>query len=118
TIVQDLLVGVVITLHTGTPLFRTAVFSVPALLSDGLLAILGVIVAGIWQSAPALLGLVPPVLIMVFRMTRTAHLAHLAELDAKTGAHNYRHFERVLEDELARSRRVNRPFAILFADLD
>jgi hypothetical protein len=118
TIVQDVLVGVVISLQKGTPFFRAATFSLPALLSDSLLAVLGVMVAGLWLFAPALLALVPPLLIIVFRMTRTAHLAHLAELDAKTGAHNYGHFERALDEELIRSRRIGRPLAVLFADLD
>ncbi len=118
TVAQDVMVGVMIALQSRTSIFSSDVFRLPALLSDSLLAVLGVIVAGLWLHTPFLLGLLPPLLIIVFRMTRTAHLAHLAELDVKTGLHNYRHFERVLEEELARSARVGRPLAVLFADLD
>ena len=118
TLVQNVLVGVIISLQSGTPIFASDTFTMPALLSDSLLAVLGIVVAGVWLTAPVLLTLLPPLLIIVWRLTRTAHLAHLAQLDVKTGLPNYRAFERALEDELARSRRVRRPLAVLFVDLD
>jgi len=118
TLVQDILVGVMIGLQSGASIRNTDTFRLPALLSDGMLALVGVIFACLWLTAPMFLMLLPPLLFMMFRLTRTAHLAHMAELDVKTGLHNYRHFERTLEDELARSQRAGQPLAVLFTDLD
>jgi diguanylate cyclase (GGDEF)-like protein/putative nucleotidyltransferase with HDIG domain len=118
TLVSALLVGVVIALHSRIPLPRVDTFTGPALLSNGLIGVLGVAVAGMWLSKPVLLFLVPVFLIIAYRLTRNAHLAHMAEVDAKTGLHNSRHFERALQEELAHSHRLRRPLALLFADLD
>ena len=71
-----------------------------------------------WLTAPLLLALLPPLLLIVHRMTRSAHLAHLAEVDVKTRLHNTRYFEGVLDEELARGRRAGRAAGLLFADLD
>ena len=45
-------------------------------------------------------------------------LLHLAVSDAMTGIANYRHLVAALEREIARSRRTERGFSILFLDLD
>ncbi|MBI3974507.1 MAG: diguanylate cyclase [Chloroflexi bacterium] len=118
TIAQAMLVGVAIALQSRIPLYRVETLSPAALLADGLIAVLGVLVAGLWLTQPVLLLLLPPVLVLAHRLTRTAHLAQLAEVDPKTGLYNARYFERVLEDELAHSRRMDRPLTLMFADLD
>ena len=41
-----------------------------------------------------------------------------ARVDPKTGLFNARHFNKVFEDELARSHRHERPLALLMIDLD
>src|SRR6266851_4019241 len=105
---QATLVGIVIALNSRIPLAQAATFSRPALLGEGTKAVLAVAVASLWLADPALLLLVPLLLA----------LAHLAEIDPKTGLYNARHFEQALEEELAHSRRLNRPLALLFADLD
>ena len=65
-----------------------------------------------------LLLLALPLLVIAHRLTRDAHLAHFAQVDAKTGLHNSRHFESALEEELAHSHPVRRAVAVMFADLD
>jgi len=117
-VAQAAMVGVAIASNSRISFRRTGVFDPPALLGEYLKGLLAVVVAGLWWAEPVLLVIVPGVLLVAHRMTRTAHLAHLAEVDAKTGLHTSRYFERVLEEELAHSLRVRRPLAILFADLD
>jgi diguanylate cyclase (GGDEF)-like protein len=118
TLAQAVLVGAIISLQSRTPFLRSDTFAVPALLSDGLIAICGTLIAGLWLSMPTLLLLALPLLVIAHRLTRDAHLAHFAQVDAKTGLHNSRHFEAALEEELAHSHRMRRPLAVLFADLD
>lgn len=117
-VAQAALVAVIISLNSEVPFLRTGVFSLSALQGEGLQGVLAVAVAGLWLSEPLLLVLVIPVLVITHRMTRVAHLALMADVDVKTGLNNSRHFERVMEDELAHSHRMHRPLALLFADLD
>jgi diguanylate cyclase (GGDEF)-like protein len=42
----------------------------------------------------------------------------LADLDARTGLHNYRYFDETLEREVARARRYHRKLALVVFDLD
>ncbi|HEX2185053.1 MAG TPA: GGDEF domain-containing protein, partial [Chloroflexota bacterium] len=118
TLVQAALVGLIISLSTGRSLAQAGTFAPAALLGDGLIGAFGILVGGLWLAKPVLLLSMPPLLLVVHRLTRTAHLAALAETDPKTGLHNSRHFERALLEELAHSQRVHRPLALLFADLD
>lgn len=117
-LVLNLTTGIGTALTLRLPLHRVEALTPTALLSDGLFAILGVTVAALWLAEPVVLLLVLPLLVMANRLTRTAHLARLAEVDVKTGLHNARHFEQTLADEVARSLRLKQPFALLFADLD
>ena len=118
TLAQALLVGIVISLTSGRPLRTVDTLAPAGLLSDGLVALVGVAVAALWLVKPYLIALVPPALLLAHRLSRTAHLAHLAQLDAKTGLANARHFEEALEHGLAHSLRAGEPLAVLFADLD
>lgn len=45
-------------------------------------------------------------------------LEHLATHDGLTGLYNHRSFYQLLEEEVARARRYNRPFALLMLDID
>lgn len=45
-------------------------------------------------------------------------LQGLADTDAKTGAHSYRHFSRRLDQEVARAKRYELPLSLLLLDLD
>jgi diguanylate cyclase (GGDEF)-like protein len=118
TLLLNLSAGVGMVLSLRLPLHRIDILAPTALLGDGLFAILGVTVAALWLAEPVILLLVLPLLVTANRLTRTAHLARLAEVDVKTGLHNARHFEQVLADEVARSLRLKQPLALLFADLD
>jgi diguanylate cyclase (GGDEF)-like protein/putative nucleotidyltransferase with HDIG domain len=118
TMGQNLLIGVGMALEARLPLFRVETLSRLALLTDGLFAGLGIVVAALWRDAPILLLIVLPLLAIAHHLTRTAHLVNLAQVDAKTGLHNARYFERVLGEEIAHGLRLGRPLGLLFADLD
>ncbi|HLN60884.1 MAG TPA: GGDEF domain-containing protein, partial [Symbiobacteriaceae bacterium] len=118
TLAQNLTVGIVIALNSRIPLLRTDAFTVPHLQSIVLVNTLGSVVGGLWLVKPALLVLALPLVVLAYFLSRSAHLAHLAHTDAKTGLHNYRHFESLLAEELTRTHRTGRPLALFFADLD
>jgi diguanylate cyclase (GGDEF)-like protein/putative nucleotidyltransferase with HDIG domain len=118
TLAQAALEGVATASNARTPIAQVNTFALPALVSDGLLGLLGVLVAGLWLAKPELLALVPALLLMAHRLTRSAHLAHLAQVDSKTGLYNSRFFERALEEALAHSLRAKQPLALLFVDVD
>ncbi len=115
---QNLLIGVGMALNLRLPLRRVETLSRTALLSDALFGGLGIAVAGLWLASPLLLLLVLPLLITAHQLTRTAHLARLAQIDTKTGLGNARHFEQLLDEEITRSLRLGQPLAVLFIDLD
>ncbi len=118
TFVQEALVAAVISLNQRKPLVTAGTFTVPALLSNGLINVFGVLVGGLWIVRPVLLTLVLPMLLVVYRLTRDAYLAQWAQIDTKTGLHNSRFFEQSLDDEIAHSQRMRRPLAVVFADVD
>ena len=56
---------------------------------------------------------------VVAERTKTAvQLQHLSESDGLTGLANYRHMHEVVTREIVRSRRTERPFALLLMDLN
>jgi diguanylate cyclase (GGDEF)-like protein len=118
TFIQALLVGVVVALNSRKSLFSAGTFSRAALLSDFAIGLGGLVVGGLWLVKPMLLLLMPGLVVVLHRATRTAHLAELADRDPKTGLHNARFLERALEAALVRARQHGQPLAVLFADLD
>lgn len=92
--------------------------TIPSVYRDGLVNLVGALAAGTWASKPVLLVLAPAALYLVHKITRNAYLADLAEIDAKTGLYNSRYFERLMEEHLAQSRKLHRPLALLFVDMD
>jgi len=116
--VQALMVGIVISLNSRIPLRQADTFTLPHLQGSVLMTMLGALVGGLWAARPVLLVLVLPLILLAYFLSKTAHLSYLAQVDAKTGLHNYRHFEHHLEEELRRSHRLGRPLSILFFDLD
>ncbi len=118
TLGQNVLLAIGMALHFQLPPHRTDPLHPTALQGDAVFAILGIAVATLWRAEPAMLVVVLPLLILVHRLTRTAHLAKLAQIDVKTGLYNARHFEEALGAEVARGARRGQPFAVLFADLD
>ncbi len=103
TVSQALIVGMAIACQSKVPLARADTLAGPALLSDGLLNIIGALVAALWLQAPTLLVLIAPLFLIAHRLTRGAQLSQLAQVDPKTGLHNVRYFEQALEEAFLRA---------------
>src|SRR5437870_6598946 len=82
------------------------------------LAMLGIGVAAFWRSNPWLVPFALAPLMLIHRSLHVPRLEEQARVDAKTGLFNARHFGTVLNEELARAQRFNRPLSLIMADLD
>ena len=102
----------------GHTLRETGLFSTESLVTDLVLAGLGVAVAGFWQTNPWLVPVAIAPLVLIHRSLSVPALKEEARIDPKTGLFNARHFAAALRDELARSERFERPMAVIMADLD
>jgi len=63
-----------------------------------------------------LLTIVP--LVLLQQILGRIQQAKLAEIDSKTGLHNYRHLDRALNDEVRRATQSGRPLTLIFGDMD
>ncbi len=102
----------------GHTLRETGLFSAESLVTDLVLAGLGVAVAGFWRMNPWLVPVAIAPLVLIHRSLSVPALKEEARVDPKTGLFNARHFAAALRDELARSERFERPMAVIMADLD
>jgi diguanylate cyclase (GGDEF)-like protein/putative nucleotidyltransferase with HDIG domain len=98
-------------------LFDT-LFSFESLITDVVLATIGMGVAAMWSSNPWLIGFAAAPLALIHRSLAVPQLQAEARVDPKTGLFNARHFATVLADELARAARFSRPMSVIMADLD
>jgi len=83
-----------------------------------LLGLAGASLALLWQVGP--LGFACGVLSLVFlnREVSSSHFGRETLVEPKTGLFNARYFQEVLESEVERSRRLDRPVALVMCDLD
>ncbi len=87
-------------------------------LTDGTLLCTGTIFALLWLTSPWLVLLTAAPLALIYRALGTANLRELARTDPKTGLYNARYFSEVANQEFRRAARLNRPLAIIMADMD
>jgi diguanylate cyclase (GGDEF)-like protein/putative nucleotidyltransferase with HDIG domain len=97
---------------------ETGLFSPAMLLTEFVLASLGIGVAACWNVNPWMIPFALAPLLLIHRSLHVPRLEEQARVDAKTGLFNARHFTTVLTDELARAERFERPAALIMADLD
>ncbi len=102
----------------GAPAWSRSRATLVPLTTDVLYAVLGVAAVGVWFTAPVLLVLAFPALLLVRRFGDATQLAALADTDAKTGLPNVRYFEREAATALARDVAAGVPTGVLFLDLD
>ena len=88
------------------------------LLAEIALGCIGVVIARLWQFAPALVPLEILPLLLIWSALRISELRAEAKADVKTGLANARHLREVLAHELDRAARYQRPLSLLVADLD
>lgn len=116
--VQTFMVDAFLAWNQGLHLRQVMELDLNTLLSEAVLPIVGIAAVAVWRSYPWVFGLSLVPIVLMHRVLRTAQQIRMAQMDTKTGLYNYRHFRRLLDEELQRSRGVKRPLAVLFADLD
>ena len=107
-----------ITLARGHSLREAGVFSFESLSTDFVLATLGLAVAAFWHLNPWLIPFAVAPLLLIHRSLAIPQLQAEARVDPKTGLFNARHFASVMQEELGRAQRFQRPMSLIMADLD
>ncbi|HEV8460978.1 MAG TPA: diguanylate cyclase [Gaiellaceae bacterium] len=107
-----------VTLARGHSLRESGVFSFESLSTDFILATLGLAVAAFWDLNPWLIPFAIAPLLLIHRSLSIPQLQAEARVDPKTGLYNARHFAVVMQEELGRAQRFQRPMSIIMADLD
>jgi diguanylate cyclase (GGDEF)-like protein/putative nucleotidyltransferase with HDIG domain len=107
-----------ITLARGHSLREAGVFSFESLSTDFILATLGLAVAAFWDLNPWLIPFAVAPLLLIHRSLAIPQLQAEARVDPKTGLWNARHFAVVMQEELGRAQRFQRPMSLIMADLD
>jgi diguanylate cyclase (GGDEF)-like protein/putative nucleotidyltransferase with HDIG domain len=107
-----------VTLARGHSLREAGVFSFESLSIDFILATLGLAVAAFWNLNPWLIPFAVAPLLLIHRSLAIPQLQAEARVDPKTGLYNARHFAVVMQEELGRAQRFQRPLSLIMADLD
>ena len=117
-IVQHFLLAMVLKLARGHSVAQSGLFTLQSISTDLVLALLGVVVATLWQENPWLVALALAPLVLIHRTLALPKLEAEARQDPKTELFNARHFSVLLEEAVERSGRDARPLSLLIADLD
>lgn len=97
---------------------QSGLFTFENVTTDVVLAALGTCFAIVWHVGHplALFSLAP--LVLIHRSLSVPRLEAEARMDGKTGLYNAKHLKTVLEDEIERAERFQRPLSLIVADLD
>jgi diguanylate cyclase (GGDEF)-like protein/putative nucleotidyltransferase with HDIG domain len=115
---NHVLLGAMLRLGRGHSLRETGLFSFESLSTDFVLAALGIVLATLWEGNPWMVPAAIAPLILIHRSLSVPALQEEARVDPKTGLYNARYFAAQLRDELERAVRLERPMAVIMADLD
>jgi len=115
---NHVLLAPMMTLARGYSLRQSGVFSFESLSTDFILATLGLAVAAFWSLNPWLIPFAIAPLLLIHRSLAIPQLQAEARIDPKTGLFNARHFAAVMQEELGRAQRFQRPVSLIMADLD
>lgn len=117
-VVNHCTVALAVWLARGVQPRRSGLFTPESIVADvGLLA-LGVVVAGLWSLAPALVAFAAVPFILLQRALHFPALRQASRTDSKTGLANAAWFNEQAEGELRRAARLGHPVSVLVADLD
>jgi diguanylate cyclase (GGDEF)-like protein len=113
-----LLLGVALLLARGVSVRESGLLDLESQITDLMLLYVGAIVAMLWHVNPWLIALTLSPLVLMYRALSIPQLKQQAQIDAKTGLANARHFGALFAAELERAQRFARPLAVVMADLD
>lgn len=117
-ITNHLLVGIVVWLARGENFKESGIFNFIPLMIDFAMLCMGITGGLLWESNPYLTLFILVPLYLIYNTLQIPSLERMTEIDSKTGLYNARHFEKVLNNELKRADRFDRPLTIIMADLD
>lgn len=117
-LLNHVMVGAIHYLADGKRFSESGMFGRVLILADMTLFAMGAAAGLIWHvnSYAAYLAVSP--LYLIHLTLKMPVLERRAESDAKTGLFNARYFNEVLEKELGRADRFDRPLSVVMADLD
>jgi len=117
-LVNELLLGQALVLARGQSWRELGILNGENLLPEFIMLCVGVSLARFWTVDPwlTLPALAP--LVLMYRALTIPKLKEAAQTDGKTGLYNAEHFTTLFAGELQRSKRFNRPLALIMADLD
>ena len=115
---NHILLAPMMTLARGHSLREAGIFSFESLSTDFILATLGLAFAAFWNFNPWLIPFAVAPLLLIHRSLAIPQLQAEARVDPKTGLYNARHFAVVMQEELGRAQRFQRPLSLIMADLD
>jgi len=116
--IQYLLLQVLVSLDNRIPWRKTGLFHTDSVIGDVMMTLLGALIGRLYvlDRSTILLTIVP--LVLLQQILGRIQQAKLAEIDSKTGLHNYRHLDRALNDEVRRATQSGRPLTLIFGDMD
>lgn len=117
-LVTHVLLALVLCLARGHSFLGTGLFTFHSLSVDGVLTVLGVVIAALWSDNPLLIVPALAPLLLLHRTLLLPKLEAEARQDPKTGLYNARFFTDALDDAIDRLERGGAPFSLLLADLD
>jgi len=115
---NHLLVGIVVWLARKENFKESGIFNFIPLMIDFAMLCMGITGGLLWESNPYLTLFILVPLYLIYNTLQIPSLERKTEIDSKTGLYNARHFEKVLNNELKRADRFDRPLTIIMADLD
>ncbi len=117
-VLNHILLGLALALARGVSWRESGMFELWSLLTDLVLACMGLVVAELWRIHPAFVVPALAPLVLMYQSLMIPRLKQQAEIDAKTGLFNSGHFKTMFGAELARATRFDRPLTVIMADLD
>lgn len=118
TMINHFMIGLVLKLARGESFADSEVFGRLPLMLDFSVFGLGAGAAFLWDYNPYTVVLMLIPLYLIYSTLQLPALVRRAESDPKTGLFNVNHFNNVLESELSRAHRFDRPLTVVMGDLD
>ena len=117
-VLSHALLALMLKLARGHTLRGTGLFEFQSLSMEMVLALIGVVVAGLWATNRYLIAFALAPLLLLHRTLALPKLEAEAQQDPKTGISNARHFSALLDSAIERATRAEHPLSLLVADLD
>jgi diguanylate cyclase (GGDEF)-like protein/putative nucleotidyltransferase with HDIG domain len=118
TLVNHMMIAVVIWLARGENFSESGLFEFFSLMLDFTLLCMGAATAYIWELTPFGVVLILLPLYLIYTTLKVPALERKTEKDPKTGLYNAEYFQNILDNEIERANRFNRPLTVVMADLD